>query len=199
MKTIDVTGKPCPIPVIEAKKALSAPETHEISVKVDNMIAVQNLQKMASGYGYLLSQNESGDGAFNVIIQKNKGGAEHGKPRPDCPGHEKKLVVVVGSDALGGGEAELGKILMKAFIYSLTELTVPPESIIFINRGAYLTACGSNTVEDIKKLEELGTEALTCGTCSGYYGLQDRLAVGSIIDMFGIVERMSLADNVINV
>ena len=45
---LDERGKQCPLPVIEAKKALeaSAPE-EKVEVVVDNEIAVQNLSKMA--------------------------------------------------------------------------------------------------------------------------------------------------------
>ena len=52
MKTIDVLGQPCPIPVIKAKKALGQGDVEAVTVKVDNIVAVQNLEKMARGYGY---------------------------------------------------------------------------------------------------------------------------------------------------
>ena len=109
------------------------------------------------------------------------------------------LAVVIGSDTLGKGADELGKILIKSFIYSLTELPVPPKHIMFLNSGAYLTADGSNTVDDLKKLEEKGVEILTCGTCVNYYNLQDKLAVGAVSNMYEIAARMALAGNVINI
>jgi len=70
MKIIDAAGKPCPIPVIEAKKTMALPETRELLIKVDNKIAVQNLKKMADGFGYTLSFDESGEGLFEVAIRK---------------------------------------------------------------------------------------------------------------------------------
>jgi len=200
MKHIDMTGQACPIPVVEAKKALSSPEARGIAVLVDNKIAVQNLEKMAAGLGYALSSRETGAGLYDVEIQKETGTEEidrhniyYGQLKA-----EKTLVVVIGSDELGGGEPELGKILMKSFIYSLSELDKVPSSVIFLNKGAYLTAAGSNALPDLKILEQKGAEILTCGTCSDYYGLENRIEAGSIIDMYGIAERMAHADTVIN-
>ena len=47
MKRLDERGKQCPLPVIEAKKALEASAPGEkVEVVVDNEIAVQNLSKM---------------------------------------------------------------------------------------------------------------------------------------------------------
>ena len=76
---------------------------------------------------------------------------------------------------------------------------MPPKSVIFLNSGAYLTSEGANTVADLKKLDERGTEILTCGTCINYYGLRDKPAVGSVTDMYGITGRMVSAVNVINI
>ena len=50
---LDERGKQCPLPVIEAKKALEASAPGEkVEVVVDNEIAVQNLEKMAGQMGY---------------------------------------------------------------------------------------------------------------------------------------------------
>ena len=34
-------------------------------------------------------------------------------------------------------------------------------------------------------------EILTCGTCLNYYGIGDRLRVGSVTNMYEIAERMT--------
>ena len=71
--------------------------------------------------------------------------------------------------------------------------------MIFFNSGAYLTSDGANTLDDLKKLEEKGTEILTCGTCINYFGLQDKLAVGKIVNMYEITERLASSGAVINI
>ncbi|MCL2146986.1 MAG: sulfurtransferase-like selenium metabolism protein YedF, partial [Synergistaceae bacterium] len=100
---------------------------------------------------------------------------------------------------MGDGAEELGKILIKGFIYSLTELPAPPEYVIFLNSGAFLTSDGSNTIDDLKKLENKGAKILTCGTCVNFYGLQDKLAIGTITNMYGITEIMVSTGAVINI
>ena len=37
-------------------------------------------------------------------------------------------------------------------------------------------------------------EILTCGTCLQHYGLSEKLAVGSVTNMYVIVETMAKAD-----
>ena len=61
------------------------------------------------------------------------------------------------------------------------------------NGGAFLSCEGSESLEDLKKLEERGVEILTCGTCLDFYGLKDRLAVGGVSNMYEIVEKQSRA------
>jgi len=82
MKTIDVLGKSCPIPVIEAKKVLAEQETDGVIVKVDNITAVQNLERMAGGYGYTFSYTGHSDHSYEVTIGKN------GKASPEITTNE---------------------------------------------------------------------------------------------------------------
>ena len=43
----------------------------------------------------------------------------------------------------------------------------------------------------IQAMAAKGVEVLTCGTCLSYYGLADQLAVGSVTNMYTIVEKMT--------
>ena len=98
---------------------------------------------------------------------------------------------------MGHGNEELGKILMKSFIFALTQLDDLPQTILFYNGGATLTTEGSQSLEDLKTLEAQGVEILTCGTCLDFYGLKDKLAVGQVSNMYTIVEKLNNADNII--
>lgn len=109
----------------------------------------------------------------------------------------KKKLVVLRSGKMGEGSDELGTALMKSFIYALTELEELPETILLYNGGAYLSCEGSDSLEDLKSLEAQGVEIMTCGTCLNYYGIADRLAVGSVTNMYAIVEKMAEADTII--
>ena len=208
LKIIDVLGKSCPVPVIEAKKALTEPEVQGVLVKGDNSPAVQNLEKLANSFGYSFSYAEKAKDFYQVIIEKEENTnletkAENNESRlfqflPDgSPANG--FAVVITRDTMGEGAEELGRILIKGFIYSLTELPLPPKFVLFLNSGAYLTSDGANTVDDLKKLEEKGVEILTCGTCVNYYGIEDKLVVGEIANMYAITERMTSGCHIINI
>lgn len=205
MKKVDALGKPCPIPVIEAKKVLSDEATEGVQVKVDNSVAVQNLEKMAHGYGYGFSYNELAKDNFEVYITKDGKGvpiSSDSEAEVSCTCEStgaEKLVVTLSKNAMGEGSDELGEILVKGFLYSLTELPTPPESVLFFNSGVYLTSEGANTLEDLKKLEEKGTKILSCGTCINYFNLSKTPAVGVVTDMYGITEKMVAATKLINI
>ncbi|MDR0551872.1 MAG: sulfurtransferase-like selenium metabolism protein YedF [Spirochaetaceae bacterium] len=208
MKTLDMRGNPCPIPVVNAKKALAKKEAEGVAVWVDNIVAVQNLEKMAKGTGCDFSYEETAPSEFKVTIVKGADSQRFFNEQPAVPEGNavptgnagnagRGPVVLITSDSMGRGADELGKLLIKGFIFSLTQLNPLPEAVIFLNGGAHLTTKGANTVPDLKALEEKGVSICTCGTCANYYKLTESLAVGSIVDMMNITNRLSKAALVI--
>ena len=101
------------------------------------------------------------------------------------------------SDRMGEGNDELGKVLAKSFIFAVTQLEELPKTMLFYNGGATLTCEGSDCLEDLKSLEAQGVEIQTCGTCLDYYGLKEKLAVGSVTNMYSIVETMAGAAKIL--
>jgi len=89
------------------------------------------------------------------------------------------------SDTLGSGDEQLGKILMRNFIYSLARGEQRPARLMFMNGGVRLTCEGSESLDDIKLMAEAGTIVKSCGTCLDFLGLKDALAVGEVGDMSG--------------
>ena len=110
---------------------------------------------------------------------------------------KKKTVVAVTASVMGTGNDELGAVLIKGFLYALTQMDELPSSILFYNGGAALTCEGSASIEDLKSLEAQGVEILTCGTCLNYYKLSEKLAVGGVTNMYEITERLTQADLVV--
>jgi len=164
---------------------------------------VQNLEKMANGYGHLFSYVGNAAGSYEVEIRKSDKDSSEEKTSETNALHNGEssngMTVVIGGDSMGQGAEELGKILIKGFIYSLTELPTPPKYVIFFNSGARLSSDGANTIDDLKKLTEKGTEILTCGTCVNYYELQDKLAVGKIVNMYEITEILASSNSIVNI
>lgn len=199
MITVNAMGDNCPIPVIKTKKAMDAltgPET--IEVLVDNEIAVQNVTKMAKGAGGEVSSEKLGEASFKVTIQMQGAPQNAQEEDPACaPDARSNTIVVVSSDRMGEGNDELGKVLMKSFLFAVTQLEQLPKTMLFYNGGATLTTEGSDSLEDLKSLEAQGVEILTCGTCLDYYGLKEKLVVGGVTNMYSIVEAMAGAGRII--
>lgn len=197
MITVNAMGDNCPIPVIKTKKAMQAltgPET--IEVLVDNEIAVQNVTKMAESSGGQVRSEKLGEAEFKVIISMQ--GAPLTEEDAVCiPDAKGNLVVVVSSDRMGSGNDELGMVLLKGFIFAITQLDTLPKTMLFYNGGVTLTTEGSQVLEDLKSLEAQGVEIMSCGTCLDYYGLKDKLVVGSVTNMYNIVETQAKAAKII--
>ena len=218
--TVDAMGDACPIPVIKTKKALGeAGENAQIEVLADNETAVKNVTKMAESAGAEVTSEKIAEGQYRVLVRTGSGGAGKNGGAAAGAGEEDAgmegvqagefpcgcgqesvsgdTIVVVPSDKMGEGADELGHILMKSFLFAVTRLETLPAKMVFYNGGAKLTVEGSPALEDLKSLEEQGVEIMTCGTCLDYYGLKEKLAVGTVTNMYSIVETMQEAGRVI--
>lgn len=200
MIKVNAIGDNCPIPVIKTKKAmkeLTGPDT--IEVLVDNEIAVQNVTKMAQSSGGKVTSEKKAEKEYRILIEMEGAPvAEEAEGEVSCvPDKRGNTIVVVSSDKMGSGNEELGKVLMKSFLFAVTQLEELPKTMLFYNGGATLTTEDSDSLEDLKNLEAQGVEIMTCGTCLDYYGLKDKLAVGTVTNMYSIVEIMEQASKVI--
>ena len=198
---VDAMGEDCPITVVKATRALrEMTEPGTLEVRVDNEIAVQNLTRMASGHHLTAKAEKLGEGAYTVTMEVLQPMGEKPQEEPELtcvPDARGSLVVAVDTDAMGRGSEELGKTLMKGFLFAVGQLPQLPGTMLFYNGGARLTTEGSDSLEDLKKLEAQGVEILTCGTCLNYYGLTEKLAVGGVTNMYTIVEKLAAAGKVI--
>ncbi len=198
---VNAVGEQCPIPVVKATRALrEMTEPGLLEVHVDNEIAVQNLTRMASGHKLATKSEKLGEKEFVVTMEVTEptGEAPLEEPPLSCaPDARGSLVVAVDSAAMGRGSDELGKALMKGFLFAVSQLPQLPETMLFYNGGAHLTCRGSDSLEDLRSLEAQGVEVLTCGTCLNHYGLAEELAVGSVTNMYSIVEKLAGAGKVI--
>ena len=201
MLTVNAIGDACPIPVVKTKKAIEALTADEtVVVLVDNETALQNVTKAARTMGFEVQQETVSDKEFKITIQVVKGVAAPAEEAPAaccCEGYKKNYVVAVSSDKMGEGSEELGKVLIKAFFFALTQQDELPGTIIFYNGGVKLSTEGSPVLEDLQKLVDEGVSVISCGTCLNFYGLKEKLAVGEVSNMYEIVERQRKADLVI--
>ncbi len=201
MLTVNAIGDACPIPVVKTKKAIEALTADEtVVVLVDNETALQNVTKAARTMGFEVQQETMSDKEFKITIQVVKGVAAPAEEAPAaccCEGYKKNVVVAVSSDKMGEGSEELGKVLIKAFFFALTQQDELPGTIIFYNGGVKLSTEGSPVLEDLKNLAAQGVEVISCGTCLNFYQLSEKLAVGEVSNMYDIVEHLRKADVVV--
>lgn len=207
---IDARNKSCPQSVILATKALDqlaaqGQAGQELEVLANEMVAVENLKRLAASHGRAVEVVE-GAGEWSVRIAGGEAPAEDSASAGegasafeavcDLPAtqssplatvaHGAPVVVAVGDDVIGRGDKELGRILLKGIIYAFANADVPPAKMVFFNDGAKVTCEGSPSIDDLRELEARGCEILTCGTCLDFHGLKEKLAVGGITNLYAI-------------
>lgn len=200
---VNALGDACPIPVVKTLKALKAlGGPGSVETAVDNEVAVQNLQKLASDNGCAADVQKTGESEWHVTITAEKGLSSDTPEPTECPSGapaaaDENLVIAIGTDVMGQGSDELGHNLMKGFIYAVTQQDQLPRTMLFFNGGAHLTCEGSPVLDDLKSLAAQGVEIMTCGACLKFYQLEDKLAVGEPTNMYVIVEKMEKATKLI--
>lgn len=274
---LDMRGKACPEPVIEAKKAMDADGTTYVKVLVDNDVSRDNVVKLGEYRGYenhVLEQegnyivvlipptvvteelatasaldiqtsndlddldledifeNEfaaplgkvitnttiaGGDAPFYMTngtgslersiaayekmkAEKAAMGApitqeiespEMKMPTPVMPAQGVgDKVLLLTKDYLGEGSEELGRNLMKSFLYVLTEADVKPKAIYCINSAVNMLVTGSEHIENFKALESSGVTIGGCGICLDFYEVKDKVQVGTVTNLYAITESM---------
>jgi len=180
-KVVDARGLSCPQPVIMTKKAMEEPGGEELTTIVNQTVALENVSKLAQSQGYEFEVKQEDDDYY-IHMTRVDGSDE------DASGKGENIAIMIRSNLFGQGEAELGQVLMKSFLFTLTELDAPVKHIIFMNSGIFLTIEGSPVLDTLKVLENKGVEILSCGTCLDYYQAKDKLSVGSVTNMYTALE-----------
>ena len=189
-KKLNCMGMACPLPVVEAKKAIDEMEDGLLEIEVDNETCVQNLRRLAAKYDFTVASESISDKEFLVKMEVKKDHALKGKQEDSC-------TVVFSSDKMGEGDEELGKNLMKSFVCALSNVDPLPTAMVFYNRGAFLTSEDSPVLSDLKNLEKAGVKIMTCGLCADYYKIKEKLGVGVISNMYEIVETQMESQKII--
>jgi len=190
MNSVDARNMPCPEPVVMTKKALEGLAGSQLIVLVNNPEACQNVERFAQSQGCAVSVAEK-DGVFTLEINKAD---------PTAP--QEKLcadVLLIASDQLGSGDADLGQLLIATFINTLLEAKARPSKMLFINRGVMLTTEGSRVLDTLQQLEKTEVQIFSCGTCLNHYQLKEKLKVGKITNMYDIVDSLLTAEKVVRI
>ena len=198
---VNALGDACPIPVVKTIKALaSLVGAGTVETLVDNQVAVENLKRLAADKGCEVAVTQAAEKEWHVVFTAPEGVGVASEDADDAQCYIpaiKNLVVQVSSDAMGDGSDELGRNLMKAFIFAVTQQDELPATMLFYNGGARLTCEGSPALDDLKSLASQGVEILACGTCLNHYGIADTLAVGEVTNMYVICQKLEQASLIV--
>ncbi len=192
---VDARGLACPQPVILAGKALEKNE--RIAVIVDNPMAVENIRRLGAKTGCETVVEEKGGGIVHIHLTRGASppaALEDPESLAVCiSAAGGPYVVALTENRMGRGNDALGEILIKAFIHTLTQLDPLPAKVICYNTGVFLALDDSPALDDLRRIKDAGVEVLVCGTCLNFFNVTDRLAVGSVSNMYEIASSMAAA------
>lgn len=198
---VDARGLDCPKPLLRTKQALEKEEFDTITVLVGNVPARENVLRFLNHSGMEgVEWQELGKEEFSIsaarggeIAPPSPGKAEENSGKdPAAPkeGSASGKTVLIASARMGTGEKGLGSLLMKGYVYTLTQLDVPPRCVIFMNSGVKLSLQDSESLDDLKTLEEKGVKLLVCGTCLDFLNVREQMGVGVISNMYEIASEL---------
>ena len=162
---VDALGDACPLPVVNAKKAISELQgAGQVEVLVDNEIAVQNLTKMAQQKGYQYSAEKLEERKYRVLFTLGEVVSAPAEDAPVCTSDARTdTVVAISAAVMGEGSEELGKLMHEGLCAALCpgnrRVASPVSDSIYLMRGAKCTAvlveCGFLSNADEAKLLQM--------------------------------------------
>jgi len=196
---LDCRGLACPAPVLQTKQKIEKENLSEINVIIDNQAAKENVSRFLENQKFEVSVEKKGT---DFHVHGKKTGTSEGDSQPlvkEPKSHEKKIMVMVGTNCMGHGDDVLGSLLLFNFLKTLKEMGTELWRLVLVNNGVKLTIEGAEVLPVLKELESEGVTILVCGTCLNHFSLLEKKKVGETTNMLDIVTAMQLADNVINI
>ncbi len=111
---------------------------------------------------------------------------------------DQNTMILFTRHGMGDAPAELQQKLAGIFLNLLTRDTAPGV-VAFYGEGVRLTCSGSPVLDPLRALTDNGTRLVICQTCLDYFGLRDKVQIGTVGGMGDIVAAMGSADKVISV
>jgi selenium metabolism protein YedF len=196
---LDARGLDCPKPLLRTKQVISDQKFDRLTVLVGNEPARENIMRFLKHMKFqdIHWETTGVEGEFSISSVPGLANQEDSVPEtekaeipPIIPATGGGNTVLIASERIGMGKKDLGGLLMKGYIYTLTQIEIPPAYLIFMNTGVNLTLDDSESLEDLRVLEGRGVSLLVCGTCLDYLNAGDRLQIGQISNMYEIAERL---------
>ncbi|MDA8163513.1 MAG: sulfurtransferase-like selenium metabolism protein YedF [Desulfobacteraceae bacterium] len=198
-KVLDCRGLACPQPVLRAMDALGAMRPGErLLVVVDNEASRDNVRRFAESQLHGV-QVETAGGEYHLRIVRGEAEAPGPAPELVCEAPAPRgMVVYITAATIGRGDDELGAVLMASYIDTLSYFAKEISHIVLINSGVKLAVEGSPVLANLQDLAGQGIQVLACGTCLNHFGLGDKLRVGTVSNMFAILDTLARAGKVLS-
>jgi selenium metabolism protein YedF len=113
-------------------------------------------------------------------------------------GISNNTLLQITKDGMGDGSDELGLKLINNYLKLISADNQLPKIIVFYNSGVKLICEGSPALEALQTLEEKGVKMLACKTCLDFFGISEKIKVGTVGSMPDIITLQYSADKVIN-
>jgi selenium metabolism protein YedF len=227
MKTIDARGKQCPEPVTMTKPWVDRGEDRlevlldnpisagnvkrflesrgfEVQLRDDDgQLTVSGIKQAGRAGQEKEGQMPQGKTDVPTPVKAPPGGRP-GLSRAGAPGFSAipaketdTFFVLITCKTLGRDDPQLGEVLMKSFLGTLSQLGEPPCVVALMNEGVKLALYDSSSCDHLKNLEKKGVTILVCGTCVNHFQIAEQIGAGTISNMFEILETVNKADKIL--
>lgn len=107
-------------------------------------------------------------------------------------------VLLFTRNGLGDAPEGLQQTLVVKILSLAAQSEKKPNKILFYTEGVKLVCEGSLVLQWLRMLEEAGVELIVCSTCLEYFGLADKVRVGKVGGMPGILAALQEAEKVVS-
>lgn len=109
-----------------------------------------------------------------------------------------KTVLVFTRNGMGDAPEGLQQTLAVKYLNLTAQSEEKPAQILFYADGVKLVCEGSLVLEWLRMLDAAGVELTVCSTCLEFFGLTDKVRVGKVGGMPGILAALQGAEKVIS-
>ena len=221
MIKLNVTGKTDPLPLVSAALAKGAEEIQVTAGDTAPALKVKQFLER-KGFGVRI-QDDNGQLTLTGSRGELSAVAGTGTPRllavplvtevtthagtealphagQKAEPHSKKEgtspVYLIMRRTLGQGDPEFGEVLIRSFLRTLAgrRATPPAAAVILMNEGVQLARFDTSACDHLKVLEARGVRVLVSGTCAAHFSITESIGVGTLANMYEIVETLSAAE-----
>jgi selenium metabolism protein YedF len=202
METLDCTGLNCPEPVLRAKAQLEQAHLKPFSVIVDNEASRGNVLRFGRSQGCDVGFEKGKNDTFRITLIPGKNSGKTGTFNDDdylceLPGNGD-LVYVISSNTMGRGSDDLGWALLQTYVTTIAEVSPLPSHILIYNSGVKLVTTDGKALDALLDLEKKNVIIWVCGTCLEFFKLEKERKVGSITNMYDIMNTMASASRLVS-